>query len=66
MRDAPAFVACAQCGRTAPADRAELARWKGGDLLLAGQLDELSAALLLCPECVEAEQEGGFEEGGGD
>jgi hypothetical protein len=56
-------LSCAQCGRALPADPIELARWKHGNLAAAGELDETSAALLLCPDCVEEDILGQYEQG---
>src|SRR5262245_57079435 len=56
-------IGCAQCGRPLPSDAAELARWKNGTLAAAGELDETTAAMLLCPECADEERVGAFEEG---
>ena len=62
-----AEIACSQCGRAAPVDDPdELARWRHGRLLLAGELDEMTATMLLCPECLEEERAGAYEEGGSD
>jgi hypothetical protein len=47
---------CSQCGRPAPADREELRGWKHGELVVAGELDEVAATMLLCPECVEEDE----------
>ena len=55
-------LACAQCGRPLPADQGELARWKQS-ALAAAELDEVAAAMLLCPECVEDDRAGEYEEG---
>ena len=56
---------CSQCGRKAPAEPDELARWRHGDLALAGELDEVSAGLLLCPDCLLEGEAKDYEEGGG-
>jgi len=42
---------CAQCGREAPAEPDELARWRHGELALQGELDDVTAAMVLCPDC---------------
>jgi hypothetical protein len=55
-------LACAQCGRPLPADPAQLARWNQG-ALAAAEIDEVAAAMLLCPECVEDDRSGDYEEG---
>jgi hypothetical protein len=54
---------CSQCGREAPADRDELRGWKHGELVLAGQTDEATLTMLLCPECVEEDSSGEYEAG---
>jgi hypothetical protein len=54
---------CSQCGRPAPADREELRGWKHGELVVAGELDEVAATMLLCPECVEEDESGEYEAG---
>jgi len=46
----------------AAADAAELARWTQG-ALAAARLDEVAAAMLLCPECVEDDRAGDYEGG---
>ena len=56
-------IGCAQCGRPLPDDLAELDRWRNGALAAAGEIDETTAALLVCPECAEDEQSGAYEEG---
>jgi hypothetical protein len=57
---------CAECGRTAPTDASELRQWRYGDLLLAGELDEVTAPLLLCPDCWRENRDRNYEEGAGD
>jgi hypothetical protein len=57
---------CSQCGQPVPADPVELARWKGGELLLAGELEDFAVGLLICPDCVRAERAGNYEAGEGD
>ncbi len=60
-------IACAQCGRPVPDDRDELERWKSGNLLLAGELeDDVAIEMLVCPECVRVESAGDYEAGEGD
>ena len=59
-------VACSQCGREVLAGSAELAGWSHGDLALAGDLDEVTAGLLLCPACSAEDREGAFDAGGED
>jgi hypothetical protein len=46
-----------------PTDRDELRSWKYGDLITAGELDEVTATMLLCPECVEEDLSGEYEAG---
>jgi hypothetical protein len=58
-------LVCSQCGHVLPSDPDELSGWRHGELVLAEDLDETTAALLLCPECVAEEHAGGYEEGGG-
>ena len=43
---------CSQCGRAAPTDPDQLGSWMHGELVATGELDELTAAMLLCPDCV--------------
>jgi hypothetical protein len=57
------MIGCAQCGCPLPSNAAELARWKNGTLAAAGEIDETTAAMLLCPECAEEERLGEYEEG---
>lgn len=54
---------CSQCGREAPSEPEELARWRHGELALEGEVGE---GLLLCPDCDAEDRERAFEEGGGD
>src|SRR5262245_17533620 len=42
---------CAQCGRVAPDHAEELAHWRHGDLVLEGDLDDVMAGMVVCPEC---------------
>jgi hypothetical protein len=56
-------VECAQCGREAPTDRVELAGWRQGELLLDEEIDEVTAALVLCPDCDAEDRRGEFEAG---
>ena len=56
-------IGCSQCGRTAPSDPAELATWKHGSLALAGDADEVTTTMLLCPECAEEDRAGEYEPG---
>ena len=56
------LLTCSRCGREAPAaNSTEFHDWLSGELDF---LDELSAALLLCPDCREEER--GDEELGGE
>jgi hypothetical protein len=55
--------ACSQCERPLPVDSAAVEQWRHGSLFLAGELDA-TAALLLCPDCVEDEHSRAFDEGG--
>jgi hypothetical protein len=56
-------LSCAQCGRPLPSEAAELAAWKHGELAAAGELDETSAGLLVCPECLGEHLLGEFDAG---
>lgn len=56
-------LACSQCGRSAPTDRAELQRWKHGDLASDGEVDEVVATMLLCPDCVEEDRAREYDAG---
>jgi hypothetical protein len=44
-------VECAQCGREAPLDPVQLRSWRHGELALADGLDEITAGMVLCPDC---------------
>lgn len=57
---------CAQCGHVLPDDAAEVARWRHGYLALAGEIDEVSAGMLLCPDCAAEAVGERIETGGGD
>lgn len=59
-------VTCSQCGREAPSDSDELGRWRHGDVAQAGELDDVVAGLLLCPDCWAEDLEGEFDAGGED
>ncbi len=59
-------MACAQCGRPVPDDAAELELWRGGDLLAAGELEDVAVELLVCPDCVRADSVGDYDAGEGD
>jgi hypothetical protein len=52
---------CSQCGREAPEDPQELAKWRYGELVLEER--EIGDGLLLCPDCDAEDREGAFEEG---
>jgi hypothetical protein len=56
-------LGCSQCGRELPADPGELQRWEQGSLAVAGELDDVTASMLLCPDCVEEDRVGEYEEG---
>jgi hypothetical protein len=56
-------VECAQCGQEAPADPAELETWRHGDIVLSDELDEVTASLVLCPDCDAEDRHGEFEAG---
>lgn len=58
--------ACAQCGRPLPEDEGEAAGWRHGRLAAAGELDETSAPILLCPDCTEDTVGGAYDAGEGD
>jgi hypothetical protein len=57
-------LACAQCGRPLPHDDREIARWKHG--YLAGEFDEVSQGILLCPACAAEDAFGEFDAGVAD
>jgi hypothetical protein len=59
-------VVCSQCGREAPHDSEEVGRWRHGELVVSGELDEVTAGLLLCPTCWAEDLEGEFDAGGED
>jgi hypothetical protein len=59
-------LSCSQCGRSAPSETDELVLWKGGRLLLAGELDGIAAALLVCPDCANVDSSGDYDQGEGD
>jgi hypothetical protein len=44
---------CSQCGRAAPTDPDELRTWTQGEFSVTGELDELTAAMVLCADCVQ-------------
>jgi hypothetical protein len=54
---------CAQCGREAPPDSVELRRWRHGDLALDEHLDDVAAAMILCPDCDAEDRGGQFDSG---
>jgi len=56
---------CSQCGRPAPAEPAALSGWRQGELALEEELDEVTAGLLVCPDCDAEDREGEYEAGGG-
>jgi hypothetical protein len=55
-------IGCAQCGCLLPSEAAELARWKNATLATSAEIDDATAAMLLCPECAD-ERLGDYEEG---
>jgi hypothetical protein len=59
-------LTCAQCGRDAPVDRAELAGWRNVDVAVAAGLDDTSASMVLCPDCETEDRLGEYEPGGED
>ncbi|HKI92940.1 MAG TPA: hypothetical protein VJ986_11630 [Gaiellaceae bacterium] len=59
-------MSCAQCGRRLPSAEGEVARWRYGYLAAAGELDETSAGILLCPDCIADAIERGYDVGVGD
>jgi len=61
---APAVI-CAQCGR-APVDSAELARWRPHEIIAEGPPDDVVAAMLLCPDCVEDYRLAAYDAGEAD
>jgi hypothetical protein len=54
---------CAQCGRAVPTDPAELEGWRHADLATAEELDDVAAAMILCPDCDAEHLAGDFEPG---
>ena len=46
-----AAAECAQCGRVAPGDAEALVDWRHGELVLTGDLDDVTAGMVVCPEC---------------
>ena len=54
---------CAQCGRAAPADPAELSAWRHGDLAAEGDLDDVTAGMVVCPDCDAQDLSGDFDQG---
>jgi Zn ribbon nucleic-acid-binding protein len=56
-------VECAQCGRKAPTDPRELAAWRHADLFSEDEPDDVTAALVLCPDCDAEDRRGEFEPG---
>jgi hypothetical protein len=59
-------LVCSQCGRPFPEDPGEQSGWTDGGLLEGGELDDVAALTLLCPDCRAEAESGAFEEGGGD
>jgi hypothetical protein len=54
---------CAQCGREAPADPRKLLEWRHGELALEGELDDVTAAMVLCPDCDAEDLTGAYDQG---
>jgi hypothetical protein len=63
MSDLAPTLSCAQCGRPVPQDPDALRSWENGDLLIAGGLGDVTAAMLLCPECVEEDAAEAYDAG---
>ena len=57
---------CSQCGSLLPADREARAHWRHAELASHVGLDELAAAMILCPECDQEDRERAYDEGAGD
>jgi DNA-directed RNA polymerase subunit RPC12/RpoP len=55
-------VVCARCGREAPSDPVELAKWRCGKPALE---EEIAEGLVLCSDCDAEDRAGEFEEGEG-
>ena len=53
---------CAQCGLAAPGDADELVGWRHGDLVLEGDLDDVRAGMIVCPDC-DADDLRDFDQG---
>ncbi len=53
---------CAQCGRSVPDRAEELAGWRHGDLVLEGELDDVTAGMVVCPDC-DADELRDFDQG---
>ena len=51
MRRTLSELTCSRCERPLPTDRADVELWKNSELVLTGELDDLTTAMLLCPEC---------------
>jgi len=56
-------VECAQCGRGAPPDGVEMLGWRGSALALDGDLDDVTAAMVLCPDCQAEDRRGDYDQG---
>lgn len=54
---------CAQCGREVPVDSSELLRWRHGELALEGDPDDVTAGMVLCPECDADDLGADFDQG---
>lgn len=56
-------LCCAQCGRMLADDPAEVARWRPRILVAEGDLDELTAMMVLCPDCADDASAGAYDAG---
>jgi hypothetical protein len=59
-------VGCAQCGCPAPTGLSELLLWRHGDLAASGEVDDVTAAMVLCPDCDDESRRGEYDAGAGD
>jgi hypothetical protein len=57
-------LTCAQCGRVAPVDPAQLAGWRSGGLDVPDDIDDTAAGIVLCPDCDADHRLGEYEPGG--
>jgi hypothetical protein len=44
-------LACSRCGAPAPADADGLAAWEYGSHVARGDVDDVTASMLVCPDC---------------